>query len=218
VACGTGVLARTAAERVGRAGRVVGLDLNDGMLSVARRLRPELEWRLGDAAELPFADGTFDAALCQSGLMFLPDATRALREMGRVCRPGGVVGVQVYSSLDDQPGYGPWIAMVARHAGAEAGSLLSTYWQHGDLDVLSRRLATAGLEVTAVEKRVGTARFESVEGLVRTEIGSTPLIHRIPDATQRRIVADSEQVLGRFRTQAGLEVPLAGCLVIARKP
>jgi len=218
VACGTGVLARTAAERVGRTGRVVGLDLNDGMLTVARRLRPDLEWRRGDAADLPFTDGTFDAVLCQSGLMFFPEPAQALREMGRVSRPGGVVGVQVYSSLNDQPGYGPWTAAVARHAGAEAVSLLSTYWQHGDLDVLTRRFATAGLEVTAVEKRVGTARYGSVEELVRTEIGTTPLIDRITDATERRILADSEQVLGRFRTEFGLEVPLAGCLVIARKP
>ena len=54
VACGTGVVARTAADRMGGQGRVVGLDLNEGMLAVAGRLRPDLEWRKGDAADLPF--------------------------------------------------------------------------------------------------------------------------------------------------------------------
>jgi len=107
VACGTGILARTAADRVGPSGTVVGVDINAGMLTVARRVRPDLDYRRADAVSLPFPNDTFDAVLCQSALMFFPDATRALSEMGRVCRPSGVVGVQVYSSLDAQPAYGP---------------------------------------------------------------------------------------------------------------
>src|SRR5688572_16510230 len=62
VACGTGVVARECARR----GAVVtGLDLNPGMLSVARRISPSVTWRQGDAAALPFPDAVFDAALCQ---------------------------------------------------------------------------------------------------------------------------------------------------------
>ena len=217
VACGTGIVARLAADRVGPTGTVTGVDLNEGMLTVARRLRPDIEWRQGDAADLPFGDHAFDVVLCQSALMFFPDPTRALREMGRVCKPGGVVGVQVYSSLDAQPAYGPWVEMVARYAGPQAVSLLGTYWVHGDLDVLTKRFEAAGLDVTAVQDRVGTARFRSVEDLVLTEIGSTPLAARITDDIQRRIVAESEKVLGRFRTDAGLEAPLAGHLVTAQK-
>jgi SAM-dependent methyltransferase len=53
VGCGTGVVAREAADRMGGQGSVVGLDLNEGMLAVARRLRPDIEWRQGDAAEVP---------------------------------------------------------------------------------------------------------------------------------------------------------------------
>jgi ubiquinone/menaquinone biosynthesis C-methylase UbiE len=113
VACGTGILARIAADRVGPSGTVSGVDLNQGMLTVARRLRPDLDWRQGDVADLPFADGSFDVVACQSALMFFPDATGALREMGRVCRPAGTVAVQVYRSLDDQPAYGPWVELVA---------------------------------------------------------------------------------------------------------
>src|SRR5829696_8555253 len=77
VACGTGVVARTAADRMGGQGRVVGLDLNQGMLTVAGRLRPDIEWRQGDAASLPFAPGSFDVVLCQSALMFFPDRAGA---------------------------------------------------------------------------------------------------------------------------------------------
>ena len=79
VACGTGIVARTAADTLEGAGRVVGLDLNEAMLAVARRVRPDIEWRQGDAASLPFPDGSFDTVLCQMALMFFPDRARALR-------------------------------------------------------------------------------------------------------------------------------------------
>ena len=61
VGCGTGVLAREALSRVGQEGHVVGLDLNEGMLAVAARTEPKIEWRRGDAASLPFEDASFDS-------------------------------------------------------------------------------------------------------------------------------------------------------------
>ena len=97
VACGTGVAARTAADRVGATGSVVGLDLNPAMLEVAAATRSDIEWRQGDAAHLPFGDGEFDAVLCQSALFFFPDADAAVAEMARVVRPGGAVAVQTYA-------------------------------------------------------------------------------------------------------------------------
>lgn len=216
VARGTGIVARTAADRVGPTAKVVGLDLNEGMLTVARRVRPDLEWRRGDAAALPFPDDSFDVVLCQSALMFFPDATLALQEMGRVCKPDGVVGVQVYGGLDAQPAYGPWVDMVARHAGAEAIRLLSTYWVHGELRALENRFDSAGLHVKAVHTRIGTARWASIDELVRTEVESTPLVERISDEVYTRIREESREVLGRFQTDTGAEIPMAGHLVVAR--
>jgi hypothetical protein len=153
--------------------------------------------------------------LCQSALMFFPDATAALAEMARVCAPGGTVGVQVYSSLDAQPAYGPWIEMVARYAGPEAISLLGTYWVHGDLEVLGERLASAGLEISQVVTRVGTARWDSIDDMVRTEVAGTPLAERIGSDVYQRILAESREVLGRFRSGTGVEIPIEGHLVIA---
>ena len=86
VACGTGILARDAADRVGSTGRVTGFDLNEAMLAVARRLRAEINWRQGDAGKLPFEDGAFDVVVSQFALMFFPDQVAALREMWRVLR------------------------------------------------------------------------------------------------------------------------------------
>ena len=73
VGCGTGVLAREALRRVGQEGQVVGLDLNEGMLAVAARAEPKIEWRQGDAASLPFKDASFDVVVSQFALMYFPD-------------------------------------------------------------------------------------------------------------------------------------------------
>lgn len=125
VACGTGVVARAAWARLGGRGAVVGVDVNEAMLTVARRLEPAVDWRRGDAAALPCDAAAFDAVLCQSALMFFPDRTAALGEMARVCAPGGTVAVQVWSGLDEQPAYGPLVEVAARHAGREAVQMLS---------------------------------------------------------------------------------------------
>jgi SAM-dependent methyltransferase len=218
VACGTGVLARTAADRVGPTGEVVGVDLSEGMLTVARRLRPEIRWHRADAADLPLADADFDVTVCQSALMFMPDATAALREMARVTRDEGRVGVQVYARLDDQPAYGPWVAMVARHAGPEAIGLLSTYWIHGDLDVLRGRFEAARLEITSVDTVRGIARFPSVERMVRTEVEATPLVDRLSDEDYRRILDESAEILRPFETDGGADLPIDAHIVVARKP
>ena len=88
VACGTGVLTRELARRVGPAS-VVGLDPNEGMLAVARRRTPKVDWRRGHAEALPFGDRSFDVVTCQFGLMFFQDRAAGLRQMWRVLRPGG---------------------------------------------------------------------------------------------------------------------------------
>ncbi len=92
VGCGTGVVARMAAQRVGPRGTVVGIDIMPGMLAVARAVTPpdlNIEWREGAAEALPVADASFDVALCQMTLQFVEDRSKALAEMHRVLVPGG---------------------------------------------------------------------------------------------------------------------------------
>src|SRR5690348_14910847 len=88
VACGTGVVARGAAERVGMSGRVAAIDVNAAMLEVARRLDPPvgapIAWHEGSALELPYDEDSFEVVLCQLGLQFFPDPGAALRQMRRV--------------------------------------------------------------------------------------------------------------------------------------
>ncbi|HEY6017089.1 MAG TPA: class I SAM-dependent methyltransferase [Gaiellaceae bacterium] len=89
-ACGTGDLALADAKA---GGRVTGLDFSERMLERARRKGPGLAWVQGDALALPFADGSFDAATVGFGVRNLDDLEAGLRELRRVLRPGGRLGV-----------------------------------------------------------------------------------------------------------------------------
>jgi SAM-dependent methyltransferase len=107
VACGTGVVARLAAEAISVEGRVAGLDLNPDMLAVAATLPAvagaSIEWVEGSAQALPFGEASFDVVCCQLGLQFFPDREGALREMKRVLAPGGRVVVMVWGEIGRSP-------------------------------------------------------------------------------------------------------------------
>jgi ubiquinone/menaquinone biosynthesis C-methylase UbiE len=215
VACGTGVVARAAADLVAPEGSVTGVDLNPAMLAVARRVAPEIDWRQGDVAALPFDADTFDVVTCQAAIFFFPDPTGALREMGRVTRPGGRVAVQAFSSLPAQPAYGPWIDMVARYAGADTAELLGTYWTHGDTEIMRGRCAEAGLRVAAAHQHTRPAYFPNIETMVLTEVNATPLRDRLDQVDLDRILAESYDVLGQFVRDGRLVIPLAGYVLSA---
>jgi SAM-dependent methyltransferase len=99
VAAGTGVVTRAMASVLQDRVSIIATDLNQPMLDQAADLgttRP-VEWRKADAMQLPFPDGTFDAVVCQFGVMFFPDKPRAFSEARRVLRPGGTF---IFSAWD----------------------------------------------------------------------------------------------------------------------
>jgi demethylmenaquinone methyltransferase/2-methoxy-6-polyprenyl-1,4-benzoquinol methylase len=93
VACGTGDLAIELARRVGAGGEVIGSDFSEEMLARARAKAPGLAWEWGNALELPYAGGRFDAATVGFGARNFSDLERGLAEMARVVKPGGRVVV-----------------------------------------------------------------------------------------------------------------------------
>lgn len=215
VACGTGIVARTAADVVGPAGRVVGIDLNPAMLDVARRVTPAVQWRQGDVADLPLTDDEVDLALCQMSFMFFPDRQRAVQEMVRVARRG--IAILVPAAIADQPAYRLFTEVVTRHAGTEGAALVSTYWSAGDLDELTELLEHAGLSDVVSDTVVGTASFASVDDLVATEVEGSPLIQRIDADTYEAIRADCRVALAPFTAPTGgLDAPLTCHLVKGR--
>jgi SAM-dependent methyltransferase len=197
----------------------VGIDLNEAMLTVARRVRPDIEFRTGDAGALPLPDRSFDVSLCQMALMFFPDRAAALREMARVVSDSGTVAIAVPGPLDAQPAFQPFVELAARHAGPEAMALLGTYFACGSLDDLERLVEAAGLTITAARRHVGVYQAPSIDAFVTTEVESTPLVERISDDVYRAIRAGARDVLAPFTTADGtVEAPFESNIVAARRP
>jgi SAM-dependent methyltransferase len=211
VACGTGVVARAAADLVGPTGLVVGLDANPAMLAVARRLRPDLRWLEGDACALPFAAGTFDVAVSQAGLMFFDDRVAALRELGRVA---GRVVIQVPGRLAASAGYRALASVVGHHAGPAARDLLGAYFSVGAPDLLTDLLGRAGLLVDHFETWTGATRLDSLDTFLAVEL--LPLGPLDP-AVRDRIVEQCRTALADFVDPTGaVAAPIEVHLVTAR--
>jgi SAM-dependent methyltransferase len=183
VGCGTGVLAREAARRVGAGGEVVGLDLNPAMLAVARRRAPEIEWHQGDAGELPFENGAFDVVVSQYALMFFPDPALALREMWRVLAPGGRLAVAVCGPLAQTPGYRALAEVAEGVCTPEVVGLLRSPFALGDKERLAGLAGAAGLEGVALQTLECPVRFPSIDALVHTEVKASPIRDVIDDQT-----------------------------------
>jgi demethylmenaquinone methyltransferase/2-methoxy-6-polyprenyl-1,4-benzoquinol methylase len=155
VACGTGDLAIELRERVGPGGAVVGLDFSEQMLELARRKQPAIEWRAGNALDLPFADGEFAAATVGFGARNFDDLARGLRELRRVTRPGGRVVVLEITTPERPPlswFFRLWFDRIVPALGRVAGDpdaytyLPSSVRRFPAPEALAGELAATGLE------------------------------------------------------------------------
>jgi SAM-dependent methyltransferase len=156
-------LARALVARVGAAGAVVGLDINEGMLAVARRKGPEVEWRQGAAEALPFPDRSFDAVLSQFGLMFFENRAGAIAEMLRVLRPGGRLAVAVWDRLERTPGYAAFVGLLDRLFGPGTAEALRSPFVLGETERLRALFHEGGAPEVEIATHEGSASFPSLE-------------------------------------------------------
>jgi SAM-dependent methyltransferase len=103
IAAGTGAVTRVLASVLPESVSIVASDLNQAMLdqAVAMGTKRPIEWRQADAMQLPFEDEAFDAVVCQFGVMFLPDKSKAFAEARRVLRPGGLLMFNVWDRIEE---------------------------------------------------------------------------------------------------------------------
>lgn len=203
VACGTGVLAIDAARVVSPGGSVVGVDLNPGMLAVARRKSADVEWREAPAEALPFETATFDAVVSQFGLMFFQDQERALREMWRVIRPGGRLAVAVWDSLENTPGYSGVTSLLSRLFGDPIADLLRAPYSLGDTEAFGALFSASGVQGATVARVPGEAHFPSIRSWMHTDIRGWTLSDKIDDAQFEELVAEAEKELQGFLAPDG---------------
>lgn len=201
VACGTGIVTRLAAERVGAAGSVTGIDIHPGMLAVARSATPSgmsINWREADAESLPSPDSAFDVVLCQMGLQFVTGKLTALREMRRVLETGGRAVICV-------PGPRPSLFAImtdalARHVSPEAASFVDRVFSMHDVDELTELMRSAGFRNVAVEAKPKSLRLPAPADFLWQYIFSTPLAAAMVQAGDAKRDAFERDVCAQWRT------------------
>ena len=197
VGCGTGIVARLAAERIGDDGLVVGIDGHPGMVEAARSIRPDLDWREASAEGLPFDDDGFDVVLCSLGLQFFADRGRALGEMRRVMRPGGRT---VLATAGPTPG--PMRALhdvLADQLGDHVAAFVDAVFSLDDPDRLCDLMTAAGLEQVDATRRTIPLALDPPADFFWQYVLSTPLAEHVAGLAPDRRAALEHTIVDRWR-------------------
>lgn len=200
VACGTGTVTRFAAELVGDSGQVAGLDINPGMLGVARSVTPsdmKIEWHEAGAESMPFPDESFDVVLCQMGLQFMPDKNAALMEMHRVLAPSGRVILNVPGPAPE-----PMSAMedaLVNHIGTEAGRFVELVFSLHDTDEIEGLLEAAGFHGISIQAGVKSLPIPKPADFLWQYVHSTPLAELVGRAGEAQRSALEGDVVSKWQ-------------------
>lgn len=218
-AAGTGLATIAILERVSAA-HLVATDLNQAMLDVAskRITSPNVQFRAADAQSLPFPDATFDAVVCQFGMMFLPDRGAGYREARRVLKPGAHFIFNVWDRLDENP-VGQIVAdAVAGLFPNDPPSFFNRVpWGYHDIarieeDVRSSSFEEVTIETVRKRSRAGSPR-EAAIGLcqgtpLRAEIEARGDLQRATDA--------AEEALASAFGEGPIDQPMSAHVIVAR--
>jgi ubiquinone/menaquinone biosynthesis C-methylase UbiE len=214
IACGTGIVARVARERLGEAGHVVGVDVSADMLAVARAVDASIDWRQGDAAALPLRDQEqFDVVACQQGLQFFPDKPAAAAQMRRALAKGGRLAVDTWRSDHEIP----FFRELRRVAEGHLGAVPDQRYAFGYAAALEALLQAAGFHEVRVRTISRTIRFEDGTPFLRMNamalVGMSAAGRTMSDEERKRvletIVSDSAPVLRSYSDGSKLAFELS---------
>jgi ubiquinone/menaquinone biosynthesis C-methylase UbiE len=200
VACGTGVVTRLAAQRVGASGSVTGLDINPGMLAVAASATSSdvsISWHEANAESMPFPDGAFDVVLCQMGLQFVPGKLSALREMRRVLETGGRAVITVPGPKP--PLFAIMTDALARHLNPEVASFGDLVFSMHDVDELKELMRSTGFRNVDVEAKPKALRLPAPADFLWQYIHSTPLAEAAAQAGEAKCAALENDVCKQWQ-------------------
>jgi ubiquinone/menaquinone biosynthesis C-methylase UbiE len=225
IGCGTGIVARTTARRLGSGDSVVGLDVSSAMLAAARPAAAAegvtIEWREGDALRLPLADEAFDVVFCQQSFQFVPDRPAALGEMYRVLAPGGKVVLSVWREIERSPGFAVLAQALTRHVSPEAGTLLrSGPFGLNSSEELRRLLAAAEFKDISISAAEKVLRYLSPDEFVLRYAAGSALggaVAGADDKSRAALLAEVAAGLQSYVDDQGLGFPIESNIVVARR-
>jgi ubiquinone/menaquinone biosynthesis C-methylase UbiE len=224
VACGTGIVARLAAPRVGATGSVTGLDIDPEMLRVARETAsavvPTIRWQEGDALGLPFPDGSFDVVLCQQGVQFFADGTVALGEMRRVLAPGGRVAVGAWRGVQNGGFLAALATTLERYVDREAIEEMSAPCPFADPGVLRRLITQARLRNPHLTVLTENLRADSTAEFVEQVVLASslgPWLSRLDPKARGRLVAELDVALLPYSDDGRFSIPVAANVALAQR-
>ena len=201
VACGTGVVARLAAQQVGPNGAVTGLDINPAMLAVARSVPSSgsaIEWHQASAESLPLADESFDVVLSSLGLQFVPDKAAALREMRRVLAPNGRLAIATVGPTP--PLFAILEQALARHMKAEVAAFVRAVFSLHEPQELETLTSGAGFREVEVRSKVLTLTLPGPAEFLWQYVHSTPLAAPVAQMDEVGRAALEHDAVTRWRS------------------
>lgn len=213
--CGTGIVARTLHERLGGGAPIIGLDASSEMLAKAREIAPELDWREGNAMDLPFADASFEVVVSQQMLQFVPDRAAALREIRRVLAPGGRLIAATWRARHELPLYEALGVVAERHLGVPNEKRFSL----GDDGAIATWLADAGFSDIRVEVVTRTEHFAEFPYRLSALAANFDLSGLSAEERERRLAAveaESIEAVAELTSDGGISAPARANLVTAR--
>lgn len=212
VACGTGVVARIAAAKVGASGRVTGLDSSAGMIAVARSRGAvpgaAIEWVERSALDTGLPERSVDVVLCQQGLQFFPDKPASLREMHRVLAAGGRLALSVWRTTGI---YNTAVGhALHERIGADVARRFCASRDVPGSDELERLIAAAPFRDASVRVQSRIARLPPLEGFVAAHLAGTPVapeVRAMTEAERAALGLDVAQRLSAYRDGDGVAFP-----------
>jgi SAM-dependent methyltransferase len=220
VASGPGYVAAACAVR---GADVVGVDVAGEMVALARRLRPEIDFRQADAERLPFADGAFDAVVANFFILHVGRPEQAAVELARVLAPGGRLALSTWDAPERARLQGVFVDAVAE-VGAQPPPHIPpgpSFFRFADEGEFARLLGDAGLGDVDVRTVAFTHRFASGDalwnGLLAGTVRTRALVLAQPEDVQARIRAAFDRLVRPYATKDGLEIPVSVKLASGRK-